>query len=270
MTYTLRGSVAQCEVPLVVHVPHASRVVPPDIRADILLTDAELEVELERVTDHDVDVLFEPVIALNGVMLVNRYSRLVVDPERFRADEEEPAAAFGAGAVYSKTCDGALLRDPDRYPILREELLQHYYDPHAAAVQACVQEMLARFGLCLIIDAHSYPQAPLPWEQSPAGDRPQIDLGTDPFHTPTDLLDLLRSEVRSSGYSVALNSPFAGTYVPTAFYRGDRRVKSVMIEVRRDVYRGCSGARRRETFDLIARLLRKAHSWLADVLSSDV
>jgi len=269
MTYTLCASVAQCEVPLVVHVPHASRVVPPDIRADILLTDAELEVELERVTDHDVDVLFEPVIALNGVMLVNGYSRLVVDPERFRADEEEPAAAFGAGAVYSKTCDGALLRDPDRYPVLREELLQRYYDPHAAAVQACVRGMLTRFGGCLIIDAHSYPSAPLPWEQNPAGDRPQIDFGTDFFHTPTDLLDLLRSEARASGFSVALNSPFAGTYVPTAFHQRERRVKSVMIEVRRDVYRDCSEARRRETFDLVARLLRKAHSWLADVLSSD-
>jgi len=266
----MRGSVTRCGAPLLVHVPHASRVIPSDIRAEILLRDSELEDELERITDHEVDKLFGPVVGLGGVMLVNSYSRLVIDPERFRADEEEPASAFGAGAVYSKTCDGALLRDPDRYPILREELLQHYYDPHAAAVQACVQEMLARFGLCLIIDAHSYPQAPLPWEQSPAGDRPQIDLGTDPFHTPTDLLDLLQSEVRSSGYSVVLNSPFAGTYVPTAFYRRDRRVKSVMIEVRRDVYRGCSGARRRETFALIARLLRKAHSWLADVLSSDV
>ncbi|HZJ52185.1 MAG TPA: N-formylglutamate amidohydrolase [Actinomycetota bacterium] len=260
----------RCDVPLVVHVPHASRVIPSDIRADILLTDAELEVELERVTDHEVDVLFEPVVALNGVMLVNRYSRLVVDPERFRADEEEPAAAFGAGAVYSKTCDGTLLRDPDRYPILREELLQRYYDPYAAAVQACVQEMLARFGLCLIIDAHSYPPAPLPWEQSPEGDRPQIDFGTDPFHTPTDLLDLLFTGARESGFSVALDSPFAGTYVPTTFYHHERRVKSVMIEVRRDAYRDCSEARRQETFDLVARLLRKAHSWLVDVLPTDV
>lgn len=270
MTYAMHGSVQRCSVPLFVHVPHASRVIPSDIRPDILLTDAELEIELERITDHDVDVLFEPVVALNGVMLVNSYSRWVVDPERFRADEEEPAAAFGAGAVYSKTCDGTLLRDPDRYPILREELLQRYYDPYAAAVQACVQEMLARFGLCLIIDAHSYPQAPLPWEQSPAGDRPQIDIGTDPFHTPTDLLDLLRSEVRASGYSVALNSPFAGTYVPTAFHQREGRVKSVMIEVRRDVYRDCSEARRRETFDLVARLVRKAHSWLADVPPTNI
>ncbi len=263
MTYVLRGSVKRCGVPLLVHVPHSSRVIPSDIRPDILLTDAELEVELERVTDHDVDVLFEPVVSLSGVMFVNGYSRLVVDPERFRADEDEPAAAFGAGAVYSKASDGSPLRDPGRYPILREELLQRFYDPYVAAVQKCVQHMLARFGWCLAIDAHSYPKAPLPWEQNPLGDRPQIDFGTDPFHTPTDLLEVLRSEARASGFSVAMDSPFAGTYVPKAFYHRDRRVKSVMIEVRRDVYRDCSEARRRETFDLVARLLRKAHHWLA-------
>ncbi len=270
MTFTLRGSVIRCGVPLLVHVPHASRVIPSDVRAEILLTGSELEDELERITDHEVDKLFGPVVGLSGVMLVNSYSRLVVDPERFRADEEEPAAAFGAGAVYSGASDGTLLRDPDRYSVLREELLQRYYDPYAAAVQKCVQEMVDRFGLCLIVDAHSYPAAPLPWEQSPEGDRPQIDFGIDPFHTPTDLLDLLLTEVRESGYSGALNSPFAGTYVPTTFHQRENRVKSLMIEVRRDVYRGCPEARRRKTFDLVVRLLRKAHSWLAEVLSSDV
>ena len=70
------------------------------------MRDSELEDELERITDHEVDKLFGPVVGLGGVMLVNSYSRLVIDPERFRADEEEPAAAFGAGAVYSGASDG--------------------------------------------------------------------------------------------------------------------------------------------------------------------
>jgi len=261
MTYTLRGSVKRCGVPLLVHVPHASRVIPSDVRTDILLTDTQLEDELQRITDHEVDVLFDPVVGLGGVMVVNGHSRLVVDPERFRSDEEEPAAAFGAGAVYSKACDGTQLRDPARYPMVREELLRRYYDPYAAAVQDCVQKLLDRFGWCLIIDAHSYPAAPLPWEQSPEGDRPEIDFGIDSFHTPTDLLDLLLTGVHEASFSVALNSPFVGTYVPTTFYGREKQVKSVMIEIRRDIYRDCPEARRRETFDLIAGLLKEARTW---------
>jgi N-formylglutamate deformylase len=269
MAFTIRGSVERCLVSFVVHVPHASRHIPSDIRGDILLTDAELEIELERVTDHDVDVLFEPVVELGGVMFLNGSSRLVIDPERFRDDDEEPAAALGAGAVYLKASDGRLLRDPDRYSTMREDLLLRYYDPYAAAFQDCVQDLLTRFGRCLIIDAHSYPEAPLPWEQHPDGDRPQVALGSDHFHTPTDLLDLLGSEVRASGLSVARDMPFSGTYVPMAFYRRARNVTSVMIEIRRDVYRDGSDAGWRETQGMVARLMSKCHDWLIEAPSTD-
>ncbi len=38
------------------------------------------------------------------------------------------------------------------------------------------------------------------------------------------------------GYSVAINRPFAGCIVPTAFYQKDQRVMSVMIEINRRLY----------------------------------
>lgn len=37
--------------PVLLHVPHSSRVIPPDVRADILLGDAELAAELDHITD---------------------------------------------------------------------------------------------------------------------------------------------------------------------------------------------------------------------------
>jgi hypothetical protein len=35
---------------------------------------------------------------------------------------------------------------------------------------------------------------------------------------------------------IALDAPFAGTYVPLAHHRRERRVLSLMLEIRRDVY----------------------------------
>lgn len=42
---------------------------------------------------------------------MNGVSRLVVDPERFTDDAQEPMAAVGQGAVYTRTSDGSALRE---------------------------------------------------------------------------------------------------------------------------------------------------------------
>jgi hypothetical protein len=42
---------------------------------------------------------------------------------------------------------------------------------------------------------------------------------------------------------VAVNEPFAGTYVPLEFYESNPRVTSIMVEIRRDLYIGRPAAR---------------------------
>jgi N-formylglutamate amidohydrolase len=54
-------------------------------------------------------------------------------------------------------------------------------------------------------------------------------------HTPSWLVAAAETAFAAIG-SVAVNSPFAGTYVPLAYYGTDPRVLSVMIEIRRDGY----------------------------------
>ena len=44
---------------VILHVPHSSRVIPEDIRAEILLDDANLEAELDEMTDSRTDFLAE-------------------------------------------------------------------------------------------------------------------------------------------------------------------------------------------------------------------
>ncbi len=162
---------------------------------------------------------------------MNRLSRLVVDPERF-PDEREEMLSAGMGAVYTRTTHGEPLRPPDADP---EPLVQRYFRPYAKAMTEAVADRLAATGRAVIIDVHSYPSAPLPYELHGAGPRPPVCLGTDSFHTPPELLAAAREAFASCG-GTGLDSPFSGTYVPLAFYGAEARVEAVMIEVRRDLY----------------------------------
>mgnify|MGYP000125909232 CR=1 FL=1 len=119
--------------PLCLHLPHASSVVPEGLRGDFLVGAAELASEQLRLEDRYTDELFGA-----GWPAAQTWrapvSRLVVDVERFRADDREPCAAVGMGAVYVRGTRGQALRRPD--PERREVLLKTYYDPHHRACQS--------------------------------------------------------------------------------------------------------------------------------------
>ena len=216
---------------IVGHVPHASRHVPAAERARLTVDDATLDAELLRLTDAHTDRLFAWIRDLGGTLVVNRTSRLVVDPERFPDDAAEPMARVGQGAVYTRTTGGAPLRKDDADE--RARLMTTWFQPYHAALTATVEAALAAFGRCLVIDGHSFATVPLPSEAVQVPDRPDVCLGTDAFHTPPALAEALALRLRDAGFLVAVDTPFAGTLVPLRWYGTDARVTSVMLEVRR-------------------------------------
>jgi N-formylglutamate deformylase len=99
-----------------------------------------------------------------------------------------------------------------------------------------VKDVIARSGVCLIIDCHSFASVALPYELDQNSERADICVGTDPFHTPSRVRDAIVKAAQREGYSVAVDVPFAGALVPLSAYGKDRRVLSVMIEVNRRLY----------------------------------
>ncbi|MEU1294169.1 N-formylglutamate amidohydrolase [Streptomyces sp. NPDC005840] len=220
--------------PVLLHVPHSARAVPDDVRAGILLDDPALDRELDHLTDAYTAELAEAAAARSATTpwrFVNGLSRLVVDPERF-PDEREEMRAVGMGAVYTHTAHRAPLRSPGTDP---EPLLARFFRPYARAMTDAVADRLAATGRAVIVDVHSYPAAPLPYELHGTGPRPPVCLGTDAFHTPAPLLAAAREAFAGCG-GTGVDSPFAGTYVPLAFHRRDPRVSALMVEIRRDTY----------------------------------
>lgn len=90
---------------VVVHIPHASTVIPPDVRDTFAVSGCELERELVLMTDWYTDELYRGLAALDATICFP-VSRLVVDPERFLDDGREPMAERGMGATYMRTSDG--------------------------------------------------------------------------------------------------------------------------------------------------------------------
>jgi N-formylglutamate deformylase len=218
--------------PVVVHVPHAGTIIPNEVRVRLLPDDAALATEVLRLTDHRTDVLAAGAARHGATRFVNRLSRLVIDPERL-PDEREELAAHGMGAVYTRGHDRRPLRQEP--PPDEATLLQRYFHPYAAAFSGLVDRQLRAHGRCTVVDLHSYPSRKLPYELG-TGPRPPVCVGTDPFHTPPWLSELVTAATDAHGLDTAFDTPFAGTYVPLDRLHRDERVTSVMLEIRRDTY----------------------------------
>jgi N-formylglutamate deformylase len=162
-------------------------------------------------------------------------SRLVVDPERFPDDRQEPMASRGMGAVYTHTSRGLPLRR-NQTPKQRQDLLDAYYWPHHRRLESAVSASLMAHGQALIVDCHSFPSRPSPYERDQDADRTDICIGTDGFHTPPSLQNKAVHLFRQKGFTVSVNRPFAGSLVPLKCYRQDPHVQTVMIELNRRLY----------------------------------
>ena len=205
--------------PVLLHVPHAGTEIPAWMRARLLLDDDRAGRRAGRAhrPPHRRDRAGRGRrAAVRPWVLVNRVSRFVVDVERF-PDEREEMAAVGMAAVYTHGTRGQRLRADD--PEHAEALLAAFYRPWAAAVQELVEDRLRPTGRAVLLDVHSYPSRPLPYERHADGPRPAVCLGVDPVHTPSWLLAAARRAFARLG-PVGVDTPFRGTYVPLAHSAG--------------------------------------------------
>jgi len=229
---------------MLLHIPHSQKHIPEEYLQYFHLSDSDLDVELLKMTDHFTDQLFE-CSQSNCSEIIFPVSRLLVDPERFVMDADEPMSARGMGCIYEKTHDQNPLKD---CRAIRQLLIDRYYETHHNQFTDLVNHELKQVGHSLIIDCHSFPKYPLLYEMDQKSDRAEICIGTDDFHTPHNLAVVVKEGFSKAGFSTALNEPFAGAIVPIEHYRKNKAVTSIMIEIRRDLYMDEVTGRKIENF----------------------
>ena len=221
-------------IPIVLHIPHASTIVPVDVLNQFLISREELENEIRLLTDHATDRIFTGAFP-EAAACIFPVSRFVVDPERFADDSQESMAETGMGVVYTHGTGQQPIRRELTHSE-RQSLLDKYYKPHHDELTCAVQRHLEEHDNCLILDCHSFPAEALPYEQYANARRPDFCLGTDAYHSPEELVLNVENELTQQGFSVARNEPFQGCLVPLEYYRRNRRVRSLMIEINRSLY----------------------------------
>lgn len=214
---------------IVLHIPHASTVIPAK---EGYTPDPKLvEREVNLLTDWFTDELFSHPEA---VRVVSPFSRVFCDVERFPDDADEVMAQFGMGMLYTSTDDGKELRQVS--PELRSHIKQTYYDPHHASFTQVVEEALQEKGEVLILDCHSYRDMPFHRDLIRKQPRPDFNIGTDAYHTSDSLRRFSLDFFTSRGYTILDNDPYAGAITPLQYYQQDKRVKSLMLEINRKLY----------------------------------
>ena len=216
----------------VLHIPHSSEHIPSEFLKYFRLSDKDLKNEILKMTDHFTDELFS-IEHSDFRKITFPVSRLLCDPERFEDDALEPMCAVGMGCIYEKTHDGRPLKVIE---CIRQILIKQFYKKHHEKLFNSVDEIISKYNAALIIDCHSFPKNPLPYELNKSQLRRPICLGVDEFHTPKYLIEYFSESFNKYGYSTAINEPFSGSIVPIQFYQKNTNVNSIMIEIRRDLY----------------------------------
>ena len=238
---------------VLLHIPHSSTHIPDDMKELFTIGEEELEHELLVMTDRYTDELFD----CSDNRIVFPVSRLVCDVERFRDPNLETMTRKGMWVCYEKTSRQTPLKTvTDEHA---SYILENFYDPHHRAFTDAVEGIKEEFGNVIIVDCHSFSSKPLPYEDSQTEDRPDICIGGDYFHT-SHIMPMIRRVLKNKGYTVAVNTPYAGTIVPMKFWRKDPCVLSIMLEINRSIYMDEATGEKTERFDTLQSDIAEAVS----------
>lgn len=233
-------TVTNGNVPILIHIPHGGTLYPQYENMDWAMGFAEAQQEIYTMADLFTDKLGLDVIKTlhstspnyTPFTLINHYSRLYFDPERFN-DETEEMNAVGMGVIYSKGSQQQDLYDTLLSAAEKDNRIEAYTLYHETFKQV-VTDILHQYGKVFILDLHSYATHALPYELHKTDLRPQICVGYDDQNNTPKQIENIVSTLQEN-YEIASNQPFWGSIVPLD-YIGMNNVESVMLEIRKDMY----------------------------------
>ena len=255
------------KLPFIISVPHCSGKIPDGVRTGLALT----EEEIAQSTDIGTEELFGALPARE--VLTSRWSRLVVDLNR------SPRERGPKGVIAQIDYHGRRVYRPGCLPDKREleRRLELYYLPYHNRLRAALSDPQTK----ALLDCHSLNGTGPREAPDPGVKRKDIILGNNgdrqgnqdpalgPLTCPPQILMLMKDAFQEAGFSVSLNSPYAGGFITVHYGKilGDQGKVAVQIEINQDLYVDRTGMNPvPEKLRQIRSRLMKAFSRVASLL----
>jgi N-formylglutamate amidohydrolase len=246
------------ETPIVVEIPHAGlESAPPFLEP--LSAPAR---SLARDADLYVDSLYSEAPDVGATVLVARTSRYVIDVNRGERDVDaevvEGARAdvrLHHGLVWRTTSDGepALSRRLSVHEL--EERLDLVWRPYHRELAAIVERKRARFGIAVVLAAHSMPSI----DRGPRRDavesvrsRADVVPGTRGRRSAAGrFIDAVEEHAVAQGWTVRHDEPYAGGFTTQHYGRPSESIHAIQVELSRRLYVDEATLRPLPTFEAV-------------------
>lgn len=185
-------------LPLLLSVPHAGLVIPPEVADRCILSPAQVA----KDGDEGAAEIYRPLATDVAVLVTTEVARAIVDQNRAADDRRAD------GVIKTHTCwDEPVYRSPLPDELARA-LLARYYEPYHAELAAGARR--AALGIdCHTMAAHGPPIGP-----DPGVERPLVCLGNADGTCSTAWLEELGACLGDQlQVPVAQNDPFAGGFI---------------------------------------------------------
>jgi len=240
--FSIHGAETQ-SAPVIFNSPHSGRIYP-----SVLLEASRLCAHtLRKSEDAYVDELFAAASSQGAILMNAHFPRAYIDINR-EPYELDPMLFNGRLPDFANSQSlraigglGTIARIVnDREEIYKEPLtleaafvrIEQLYKPYHAELLRMLETTRARFGAAFLFDCHSMPS-----QQGERGGWADFVLG-DRFGTSCapEVAGAVQSFLKSLGYRVALNKPYAGGYITEHYGKPERGLHVLQIEIDRSLY----------------------------------
>ena len=173
-------------------------------------------------------------------------------------EDPGPRARGGLGIVPARTPqDGELWKRKVTVRELERRIAQAHR-PYHEGLAVAIESAMARHGEIVLLDCHSMP---------PRAGQAEVVIGDRFGRSAAPWLgDLARRTAEQSGFSAAMNDPYAGGWIVERHGRPADGVHAIQIEIDRAVYLDSAMSRPGPGFDRASRLLEALARQLGEAL----
>ncbi|MBP7776573.1 MAG: N-formylglutamate deformylase [Acidobacteria bacterium] len=212
--------------PLVVSLPHAGTLLPPDIESRVVSPWLA-----RKDADWWIDSLYGFAAELGATVIHTAISRTVIDVNRDPSGASLYPGQATTGLCPVETFDGEPLYADDDAPTSRDivERRRRYFMPYHAALSEQLTRLIARHPCVVLYDCHSIRSViPRLFE----GELPHFNLGTsDGASCDWTLTRALERVCDRSGLSRVTNGRFKGGYITRHYGLREAGVHAVQMEL---------------------------------------